>query len=145
MIIIQQPEQLSQLEATQLPLSYSQFLTDRLYQLEATGNLLRTGDQLWLAEMTDDFITDYLVLGKQGIYSDTLDSNGLGDPDFASPLEFIGHHADIRACELLCQINDENCISIFIPHDVLQLHADLQNLILFLQHAEFEARGDASC
>lgn len=145
MIRIQQPEQLRLLAAANIPIPLQHFISERLYQLEASGNLQRTGDQLLIVEASDDLVADYVHLGKAGLFSNTFDSNTFGDTDFASPLEFIGHHSDIAVCELLCQIDDESCIIIFVPHSVLQQHPELQNLILFLQQREYAVTGDASC
>ena len=141
MIIINQIHQLEPLPSGALSPPLKQLLTERLYQLETTGNLTRTGDQLWLAEVTDDFIEDYVAIGTQGLYSDTFDTASLGDENFVSPLEFIGHHNDAAVCELLYQMNDDNCSVIFIPDEVIHRHPELQHMLRFLEQAEIAAVG----
>lgn len=137
MIFIQNPKHLEKISSCVSP-ALNQFLRERLYQLEEAGNLLRTGDQIWLSELSDDLVSDYSFIGPAGLFSDTFDASSFGDVDFASPLEFIGHHSDIGVCEIIRQISDDNCIVLFIPHDVMQLHPKLQNLILFLQQPVIE-------
>ncbi len=129
MIQIQQPEQLRKLD----PRPLQELLKKRLYQLHDTGDLNKTGDQIWLVEIDDDLINDYLDLGKAGLFSDTFDENDFGDEDFGSPLEFIEHHPEASVCELLCQMNDDASIIIFIPYAVLEQASNLQDLLRQLQ------------
>ncbi len=136
MIVIQQLEQLLCLAPEVVSKSLREFIAERLYQLDPAGNLLATGDQIWIAEPGDDFVHDYLLIGNDGLFSDTFGSCRFPEEDFASPLEFIGYQADGTVCELLCQANDEACIIIVIPDSVLQQHAQLQQLIRYLELLE---------